>query len=328
MISFHSVLPELAQRETRCIRVGPSPDATPGNSLPADEYAFVEFYCEDLNCDCRRVFIQVIGRNRPDTVLASINYGWEPASFYRERMPSDPNAPREIVEGSLDPMNAQSKHSMELLELFQQHVLDEAYRLRLKRHYELFREELRRLLDRAAAPGSQSGGRGQTAASDPADQSRIPVSHRERFKEVAAMLREFGRAHMDEELTGFAVELWKRICQRKKDDCLRGKATIWAASVTHVIARINFLFDKSQPVHLTFDTICDFFQTNKTTVGSKATEIERQLRLRQHCEPGLCRRDILETFTEVRLGDGRVVPFKMAKEMGYLPPDARIEDLL
>jgi hypothetical protein len=34
---------------------------------------------------------------------------------------------------------------------------------------------------------------------------------------------------------------------------------------------MNFLFDRSQPVHLTFDTVCNFYQTNKTTVGSKAT---------------------------------------------------------
>ncbi len=32
----------------------------------------------------------------------------------------------------------------ELLELFQRHVLDEAYRVRLRRHHQLFRDELRR----------------------------------------------------------------------------------------------------------------------------------------------------------------------------------------
>jgi hypothetical protein len=86
----------------------------------------------------------VIARHRQDKILATINYGWEKESFYRKRLPWDPQAPRNIVRGSLDPLLEQSEHSADLLELFQQFVLDEPYRLRLKRHYRLFREELAR----------------------------------------------------------------------------------------------------------------------------------------------------------------------------------------
>jgi hypothetical protein len=144
MIPFHSILPEIAQREVRCIQVANAPGAPSHSRLPGGEYAYVEFYCEDLDCDCRRIFLQVIPRGSPETILASINYGWEKESFYRKRMPWDPDAPRQIVRGSLDPINRQSDCAEELLALFQKHVLDEPYRLRLRRHHQLFREELRR----------------------------------------------------------------------------------------------------------------------------------------------------------------------------------------
>jgi hypothetical protein len=144
MIPFHSVLPEIAQREARCVHLQAVPGATPSSGLSAGEYAFLEFFCDDLDCDCRRVFLQVIARHPQDKILASINYGWEKESFYRKRMSWDPDAPRQIVRGSLDPMNQQSEHADELLELFQRHVLDEVYRLRLRRHHQLFRDELRR----------------------------------------------------------------------------------------------------------------------------------------------------------------------------------------
>ena len=144
MTPFHSLFPELAQREVRCVHLGAVPGVAPASGLSAGEYAFLEFYCEDLGCDCRRVFFQVIARHRQDQVLASINYGWEKESFYRKRLPWDPDAPRQIVRGSLDPINTQSEHAEELLELFQQRVLDEPYRLRLQRHHQLFRDELRR----------------------------------------------------------------------------------------------------------------------------------------------------------------------------------------
>ncbi len=330
MIAFHSVFPEIARLEVRCIHLGNAPDGATAPGLSAGEYAFVEFYCEDINCDCRRTFIQVIARDQRDRVLASINYGWEDESFYRQRMPDDPDAPAEVVRGSLDPMNTQSEHSAALLELFQRHALDETYRLRLQRHHQQFRDELRQRRDRPATflPDATSFSAAPTGDSPAERPDRlIPAAHRSRFNEVAALLAQFGQAHLDAELTGFTVELWRRICRRKSPDCLRGQPGIWAAAVIHVIARMNFLFDRSQPVHLSFDTICAYFQTNKTTIGSKATTIEGTLKLRPHSEPGLCRGSLQESFTTVRLSNGMLLSSAMAKRLGYLPPGAKPADL-
>jgi hypothetical protein len=144
MIPFHSLLPELAQREVRCVHLGTAPDPASEPALPADEYAYLEFYCDDLNCDCRRVFLQVVAKGQPGKVFASIGYGWEKESFYRKRMPWDPDDARGTVRGELDPLNEQSEFAQDFLDLFQRVVLDEPYRLRLRRHYQLFREELAR----------------------------------------------------------------------------------------------------------------------------------------------------------------------------------------
>lgn len=142
MIPFHSFFPELAQREVRCLHV--RNDGSGPGGVPPDEYCYFEFYCEDPTCDCRRVFLQVISRGQPGKVFASINYGWEKESFYRKRMPYAPDAARDVVRGVLDPMNEQSEFADFLLQGFQRFVLDEPYRLRLRRHYRLFREELAR----------------------------------------------------------------------------------------------------------------------------------------------------------------------------------------
>jgi len=83
MTPFHSLLPEVAEREVRFVRLSLAPGAAPESALPADEYAYLEFYCEDLACDCPRVFLQVIAQGQPGKVFASISYGWEEESFYR-----------------------------------------------------------------------------------------------------------------------------------------------------------------------------------------------------------------------------------------------------
>ncbi len=78
MVPFVSKFPELGARETRSIRVAGRDD------LPDDEYGFIEFYCDEPGCDCRRVRIDVL---REDTgwkrISATISYGWEPVDFYR-----------------------------------------------------------------------------------------------------------------------------------------------------------------------------------------------------------------------------------------------------
>ena len=155
MISFHSVLPELAQREVRCVHVGPGANVAPVSALPADEYAYFEYYCDDLHCDCRRVLLQVIAKAQPGKIFASISYGWDDEAFYRKKMPWNPDDARGTVRGELDPLNEQSEFAAEFLDLFRRFVLDEPYRLRLRRHYKLLREELAR----RDTPGNSGGNR-------------------------------------------------------------------------------------------------------------------------------------------------------------------------
>jgi hypothetical protein len=99
MIPFHSVRPDVAARNERCVHTSPARDPATA-ALPADEYAYLEFYCEDLSCDCRRVFLQVISKGQPGRVFASLSYGWEKESFYRKRMPWNPDAARGAAQAA------------------------------------------------------------------------------------------------------------------------------------------------------------------------------------------------------------------------------------
>jgi hypothetical protein len=135
MTPFHTRFGELAARETRCIH-----QILPGGPLPVGQYGFVEFYCEEDNCDCRRVLIQVTTPQSPQTALASINYGWESAEFYTRWMHGDEQAGRDIAGAMLDPLQPQSQYADHLLDVFQTIVrTDPAYVARLARHYELFK---------------------------------------------------------------------------------------------------------------------------------------------------------------------------------------------
>ena len=130
---------DLAERETRTItRVEDSE-----SGLPADQYAFVEMFCDEPGCDCRRVLFTVI-----DTASghceAVINFGWEDASFYADWLrEDDPYIVSTLKGPALHLGPAQGRHADAILDVAGKYVLsDEAYVARVKRHYAMFRADV------------------------------------------------------------------------------------------------------------------------------------------------------------------------------------------
>ncbi len=113
--SFIEMFPEQGQRECRVATVYDRPE------LPNGAYAFLELYCIDPTCDCRRVMINVMSLTLKKH-LATINYG-----FDRDE---------EMAGPLLDPLNIQSEYARPLSRLFEEILSDPAYRARLERHYQ------------------------------------------------------------------------------------------------------------------------------------------------------------------------------------------------
>jgi hypothetical protein len=133
MSPFTSRFRELGMKETRVVVFPDDDDPMQGR------YAFAELYCNDEACDCRRVILQVVNEADPGKVLASINYGWENASYYARWMGSKDGS-RDMAGASLDPMLPQSIHSQFFLALFNDVISrDPAYVQRLQRHYAMFK---------------------------------------------------------------------------------------------------------------------------------------------------------------------------------------------
>jgi len=136
MRPFFTEFDDLALRETR--------DATVKGykGLPDGSYAFLEWYCDEPDCDCRYVRIVAISRDTGQKPLATINYGWESIEFYKNWLGDD-----EDVEGLKGPALAPAKQTElapYLLELFKVAGLeDEDYVKRLRRHYRMFKQAIK-----------------------------------------------------------------------------------------------------------------------------------------------------------------------------------------
>ena len=146
LVPFYRRFPDLAAQETRSIFIFKRTELPPG------QYGFLELFCDDPKCDCRRVVISVISPQRGPAPLATINYGWERVEFYARWLGTWQGAA--ACKGpSLDPLNPQTTYAEALLALFKSALEDQRYKERLERHYALFKRTLPRA--RQARPSTR-----------------------------------------------------------------------------------------------------------------------------------------------------------------------------
>lgn len=138
LVPFHEHFPEVAKAETRSVTIlkgSPS-------GLPPDEYAFLELYCNDPGCDCRRVRFCVISRTLQKPI-AHVDYGWESQAYYNKWLRGvDLELAGEMADATLDPMQKHSNFAPAILTFVKETLLqDSEYIARLKRHYQMMRDK-------------------------------------------------------------------------------------------------------------------------------------------------------------------------------------------
>ncbi len=135
---FYNYFPQIAENQTRVITLFNKTDF----KLPAGEYAFIELYCNEKGCDCRRVMFNVFYDRKQ--VAAVIAYGWETPEFYAQWMgDDDPNVIEELKGPTTSMLGPQSDKAGQILGMFEKLVLtDQKYIERIKEHYRLFRDRI------------------------------------------------------------------------------------------------------------------------------------------------------------------------------------------
>jgi hypothetical protein len=138
-VAFHELCPDVAHRETRTITMHPGARL----GVPAGEYHFIEMFCDEPRCDCRRVFFSVFSSTQK-RVEAIIAWGWEDRAFYMQWLGiNDPRLGMEMQGPVLNLGSPQSENAEALLELTRNVLLvDPLYVERIKRHYALFRSKI------------------------------------------------------------------------------------------------------------------------------------------------------------------------------------------
>ena len=146
MIPYHSLLEVSESDLVTSFQV-----ADNCRGMPNGKYAFVPYYCNRTNCDCREVWVEVILTEISDDgqirflgeSLAFIDYGWEKREFYAGSQTGSSNL-IDFPGAYLDVENSPSEHARTILEVFKYTIQNnDDFRSRLEEQYYDFKFRLK-----------------------------------------------------------------------------------------------------------------------------------------------------------------------------------------
>ncbi len=128
-------------------------------------------------------------------------------------------------------------------------------------------------------------------------------------QKILELVRAFCADKLNAEYLELAERLVQKLGRKRSVPFITGKPQIWAAAVIHALGTINFLFDKSFEPYLSVDDINDYFETKKSTIGSKSKEIRDLLKLdRWDSEFSTKKMQDSNPFANLVVVDGLLVP--------------------
>lgn len=107
--------------------------------LSKGEYSLIENFCTDIECDCRKVMINVIDEKR-ETIIGTIGFGWEDKKYYTDWIYGDKKLGKAMTGAYIEIGGVQTGKEGECLVIVKDALKDKEYVEEIKRRYTAFRK--------------------------------------------------------------------------------------------------------------------------------------------------------------------------------------------
>ena len=107
----------------------------------------------------------------------------------------------------------------------------------------------------------------------------VPKAMQSKYDELSSIIEPYCDEYLSEEYKTLCLHALEKLCRKRPSPLTSGRARTWAAGIIYAVAQNNFIFDKSQPVHMTAEELVEPLGVAKTTAASKAAEIRKMLKI-------------------------------------------------
>ena len=112
----------------------------------------------------------------------------------------------------------------------------------------------------------------------------IPKKMQVKYDEIVAMTDAFCQEHLTAEYAEMCQKLAGKLARKRPSPLLQGRTKTWYGAIIYTIARVNFLFDRSQELHFSPKELSALMGVNQTTVSGKTKQIMDMFKI-GHFEP-------------------------------------------
>jgi hypothetical protein len=109
----------------------------------------------------------------------------------------------------------------------------------------------------------------------------VPEAILPRYQEIIALTDGLCQEKLNAEYAMLCRELAAALARKRPSPLISGQVKTWACGIVYTIGFVNFLFDKSQSLHMRADGLCAWFDVAASTGGNKAKQIRDMLRINQ-----------------------------------------------
>lgn len=107
----------------------------------------------------------------------------------------------------------------------------------------------------------------------------IPKEMQPIYDDISALLTNYCTQYLNDEYQQLCLHALEKLCRKRPSPLKNGRRNTWAAGIVYAIGSNNFIFDKSQEIHMTAKELVAPFGVAATTASSKAKEIKDMLKI-------------------------------------------------
>lgn len=156
----------------------------------------------------------------------------------------------------------------------------------------------------------------------------VPKEMQKTYEEISKLLIDYSSEYLSKEYEELCLHALEKLCRKRPSPLKSGRSNTWAAGIVYAIGSNNFIFDKSQPIHMTSKELSAPFGVAASTASSKAALIKKLLKINyfsaEWCLPSQVADNAMLWMVSINglAFDARMLPLEMQEmchEKGLIP---------
>lgn len=107
----------------------------------------------------------------------------------------------------------------------------------------------------------------------------VPKVMQAKYDELAAIIEPYCEEYLNQEYKEICIHVLEKLCRKRPSPLNSGRAMTWAAGIVYAVGQNNWIFDKSQKLHMTAEELVAPLGVAKSTAATKAAEIRKMLKI-------------------------------------------------